>query len=105
MIIDTSTKATRHVFYDSPEWKELRLEAIARDNEECQWCKYEGKVTKTNLEVDHIKELEFYPELALDIDNLRTLCKDCHNKRHERFNYKKKKIDKETNYRADEWFG
>ncbi|HGW6356906.1 TPA: HNH endonuclease, partial [Escherichia coli] len=67
MQIDTTTKATRHVFYNSPEWKELRLEAIARDNEECQWCKSEGKVTKTNLEVDHIKELEFYPEFALDI--------------------------------------
>lgn len=105
MQIDTSTKATRHVFYNSPEWKELRLEAIARDNDECQWCKAEGKVTKTNLEVDHIKELEFYPEFAMDIDNLRTLCKDCHNKRHRRFNYKKKKIEKETNYRSDEWFG
>ncbi len=48
------------------------------------------------LEVDHIKELETNPELALDPDNLRTLCKDCHNKRHDRMNYgratKEKKV-------------
>lgn len=105
MIIDTSTKSTRHIFYNSGEWRRLRLEAIERDNNECQWCKLEGKVTTDNLEVDHIKELEFYPELAMDLDNLRTLCKDCHNKRHKRFNYKKKKIEKETNYCSDEWFG
>ncbi|HEN3223173.1 TPA: HNH endonuclease, partial [Streptococcus agalactiae] len=67
MIIDTSTKSTRHIFYNSGEWRRLRLEAIERDNNECQWCKLEGKVTTDNLEVDHIKELEFYPELAMDL--------------------------------------
>jgi len=53
-------------------------------------CKAEGRVTDeadSVLEVDHINELEYYPEQALDIDNLRTLCKDCHNKRHHRFQY------------------
>ncbi|HAR0336044.1 TPA: HNH endonuclease, partial [Enterococcus faecium] len=53
------------------------------------------------LEVDHIKELEYHPDLALDINNLRTLCKDCHNKRHNRMKYrgqqKKRKWD-------DEWW-
>ncbi|HEO8369057.1 TPA: HNH endonuclease [Streptococcus agalactiae] len=105
MKIDTTSKASRHLFYNSTTWKKLRLEAIARDNNECQWCRQNRKVTTDNLEVDHIKELEFYPELATDLANLRTLCKDCHNRRHKRFNYKKKKIDKEINYRSDEWFG
>ena len=43
---------------------------------------------ESTLEVDHIKELEDFPELALDDNNLRTLCKDCHNKRHNRMRYK-----------------
>lgn len=80
-------------FYMTAIWKHKRQEILKRDNYECQWCKAEGKV-KTNahtiLEVDHIKELEDYPELALDDDNLRTLCKDCHNKRHKRFGFGRK---------------
>lgn len=72
----------------------MRAYILERDNYECQWCKRDGKVTShldSVLEVDHIKELKDYPELALDESNLRTLCKDCHNKRHERFNYREKK--------------
>lgn len=91
MEIDTTSKETRALFYNSSEWKQKRLEIIRRDNYECQWCKEEGRVTimpDSALEVDHIKELEEHPELALDNDNLRTLCKDCHNRRHGRMNYK-----------------
>lgn len=72
----------------------MRAYILERDNYECQWCRRDGKVTSkadSVLEVDHIKELKDYPELALDETNLRTLCKDCHNKRHERFNYREKK--------------
>ncbi|PEU72993.1 alpha/beta hydrolase, partial [Bacillus thuringiensis] len=29
-------------------------------------------------------ELEHHPELALEIDNLETVCVDCHNKEHGR---------------------
>lgn len=89
--IDTTSKETRALFYNSKEWKQKRLEIIRRDNYECQWCKAEGRVTvggESALEVDHIKELEDYPEYALDDDNLRTLCKECHNKRHGRMNYR-----------------
>lgn len=46
----------------------------------------EGKVTTEDLEVDHIEELQDRPDLKLDPDNLRTLCKACHNKRHKDFN-------------------
>lgn len=99
------TRADRAKFYGSTEWRQLRVVCLDRDNHECQWCKADGRLTMqsdTVLEIDHIKELEFYPEYALDLDNLRTLCKDCHNKRHDRMNYKgnakKKKFD-------DEWWG
>lgn len=102
MIPVVKTKADRARFYGSNKWRNLRLAILERDHYECQWCKAEGRLTTqydSTLEVDHIKELEINPELAFDPDNLRTLCKDCHNKRHDRMNYrgqpKKRKWDDE----------
>lgn len=93
------TKQEQITFYKSSAWQKLRLEALERDNHECIWCAQEGKVTTKHdvvLEIDHIQEIEFHPELALELDNLRTLCKACHNKRHNRFDGKKNKwIDDE----------
>lgn len=101
--IKTDTHAHRAEFYNSVEWRQLRDWVMARDNYECQMCKAEGRVTTQTdsvLEVDHIKELEFHPELALDPDNLRTLCKDCHNKRHHRMNYA---VHKHTKKKPNKW--
>lgn len=84
-------------FYDSKEWKQIREEAKQRDNYECQPCKRRGLVRidtneysesakrkKIQLVVHHIQELEDHPTLALEIDNLETVCVDCHNKEHGR---------------------
>ena len=65
-MIEVSTRADRTEFYNSSDWRELRKLALERDHYECVWCRDEGRVTMDNLEVDHIKELEFYPEFALD---------------------------------------
>ena len=104
-MIDVSTRSARALFYASQAWRILREQALERDHYECVWCREEGKVTTENLEVDHIKELEFYPEFALDIDNLRTLCKECHNKRHGRFQFRKSKKMQDKNFRTDEFWG
>ena len=104
-MIDVATRADRTEFYNSSDWKSLRKFALERDHYECVWCREEGKVTTENLEVDHIKELEFYPEFALDLDNLRTLCKESHNKRHGRFQFRKSKKMIEKNFRTDEFWG
>lgn len=95
-------KADRARFYRSRQWRAKRQEILKRDNYECLHCKRDGRVTTINdavLEIDHIQELEKAPELALTDDNLRTLCRDCHNKRHKKVNYKpskrKKKWDDE----------
>jgi 5-methylcytosine-specific restriction enzyme A len=84
-------------FYDGGEWKSLREHIKKRDNQECQECKRQGRVKidtneysesakrkKIALVVHHIKELEHHPELALDEDNLETICVECHNKEHGR---------------------
>lgn len=104
-MIEVSTREDRREFYNSNDWRILRKLALERDHHECVWCREEGKVTTDNLEVDHIKELEFYPEFALDIDNLRTLCKECHNKRHNRFQFRKSQKMMDKNFRTDEFWG
>lgn len=91
------TLEQKRKFYDSREWKRTREQVKERDNYECQECKHNGSVTidlnefsenakrkKIALVVDHIKELEDYPELALEMDNLETLCVKCHNIKHDR---------------------
>ena len=43
------------------------------------------------LDVDHVLEIEEFPELALELENLRTLCIRCHNEKHGRvFEYIRK---------------
>lgn len=80
-------------FYTSAKWVGLRKIALMRDNHECQHCKEQGRVhvdsvkvegerKSIELNVHHVKEIEYYPELAEDIDNLITLCLECHNKVH-----------------------
>lgn len=99
-MIDVSTKQSRARFYGSADWKQIRQAVLARDHYECTWCKSQGMATTADvatLEVDHIQELEFHPELATDMDNLRTLCRDCHNKRHDRMNYRGEQKKKKWN--------
>ncbi|MDA1774943.1 HNH endonuclease signature motif containing protein [Bacillus cereus] len=96
------TKQQKRKFYDSGEWKSIRERVKKRDNYECQECKRNGSVRvdtneysesakrkKIQLVVHHIKELEHHPDLALDIDNLETVCVNCHNKEHGRVFVKK----------------
>ncbi len=42
-------------------------------------CNYCGKSCKG--QVDHIKPVSLYPELAYDKDNIQSLCKECHHKK------------------------
>lgn len=71
-------------FYDDGYWKYyLSKKILKRDNNECQECKREGKLTikqhGKKLDVHHIKELEQYPELAYEESNLETVCVHHHN--------------------------
>ncbi len=58
------------------EYKKWRRAIFNRDNYTCQSCDKRGG----DLEADLIKQYAFYPDLRLDIDNGRTLCKSCHRK-------------------------
>jgi 5-methylcytosine-specific restriction endonuclease McrA len=69
-------------FYNSKEWRVLSLSRLQYDNYKCVKC---GAIAS---EVDHIKPIQT-PEgwtLRLEFNNTRSLCLECHNKRHNRFN-------------------
>lgn len=61
---------------ESIEYEEWRTKVFERDNYTCQNCEQIGGY----LEADHIKPFSLYPDLRLDVDNGRTLCKLCHKK-------------------------
>lgn len=66
------------LFYWSPDWRKLKEDIKHRDNHECQMCAKQGRYGPPEA-VHHIKHLKKHPELAMDPDNLITLCKTCHN--------------------------
>ncbi len=68
-------------FYNSKEWRVLSVSRLQYDNYKCVEC---GAIAS---EVDHIKPIQT-PEgwlLRLDFNNTRSLCLECHNKKHKRF--------------------
>lgn len=72
-------------FYKSANWLKLRDYVLKRDNYLCTECIKSGKLTTCNT-VHHIIEIREDMSKSLDQDNLTTLCYECHNKIHKRFN-------------------
>lgn len=81
-LLQETKKGNTHYFYTSWTWRKKRKEILIRDNNECQLCKQDGKVTVGTKEepliVHHIKELKQHPELALANENLISVCNNCH---------------------------
>ena len=105
MLAEYKTREQKQRFYNSTKWKQLRKQVLERCNHECQECKRNGYVTidtneysetakrkKIRLIAHHKKELEFHPDLALEIENIEILCVRCHEQYHDRgFKYKENK--------------
>ena len=68
----------RHQIMGRVEYRLWRIAVFERDNYTCICCGERG----VKLNADHIKSWKDYPELRFAIDNGRTLCEDCHKKRH-----------------------
>ncbi len=64
---------------NDPRWHAARAACLDRDDHACVWCGREE-----NLEADHILEVSTHPDLAFEVENLRTLCRPCHTDRHRR---------------------
>ena len=60
-------------FYALTNWRNLRALKLQMnpicENEKC---------INIATEVHHVKEKNKYPDLALSVDNLQSLCKSCH---------------------------
>ena len=74
-------------FYKSKKWQKVRAYVWSRDKGLCQRCLRNG-IIKAGDTVHHIVEIS--PEnirdeaIALNPDNLETLCRDCHAAVHKR---------------------
>lgn len=63
-------------FYDRYAWKRLRYTILQKHGPKCMLCnatREDGAV----IQVDHIKPISIWPELALTESNLQVLCRDC----------------------------
>lgn len=66
-------------FYSSPEWRETRERVKERDGRRCTVARLFGGECSGRLHVHHIEPREERPDLALDEDNLATVCAGHHN--------------------------
>ncbi len=58
-------------------WKEVRKLAVVRDGGACLKCG-----TPKPLSVHHLLPKSLYPEKTFDLNNLKTLCCNCHMQLH-----------------------
>jgi len=67
-------------FYSSPEWIVIRKQVIEEEGRVCAEC---GKRIKNDIDitVDHKRPRSKYPDIALDRENLRVLCRTCNSKK------------------------
>lgn len=73
-------------FYHSDPWKAARWARLEKDNFTCCDCMERYLVTgekpRAATMVHHVIPRSERPDLELEIDNLRSLCSICHNRRH-----------------------
>lgn len=72
----------KKVFYESWEWRTLRMKVLKEHGTACQCCgANKGEATvgggSVRIVVDHIKPLSKFWELRLSRDNLQVLCDEC----------------------------
>jgi 5-methylcytosine-specific restriction protein A len=64
-------------FYNLSQWKRLRDQIKRRDGYQCVQC----GATGVPLDCDHIVAKDKRPDLAFVPENLRTVCRRCHNRK------------------------
>lgn len=79
--LDRSPEAfNRSRFYRSKEWRKVRLIHLSR-HPLCIACLDAGRLAAGST-VHHVITTEARPDLALSLDNLKTLCASCHSALH-----------------------
>lgn len=67
----------REAFYGTAAWRNVRKAALIRDHYWCCRCRKRPADT-----VHHLIHVEDAPEKAMDLDNLQSICRQCHNQLH-----------------------
>ncbi len=96
-IVSQIREGKAYRFYLTADWQRVRDAKKAKEHYECERCRAVGKYSPCEA-VHHKLYLKVRPDLALDINNLECLCKDCHYKEHHK--YKPKKLKDEF---AERW--
>ena len=84
--VETSAKKLAQTYYQDKRWKIVREEKL-RLNPVCEQCEAAGR-TRSAEEVHHMipfmsaKSAMYRDRLAFDIDNLESLCIECHKQQH-----------------------
>jgi 5-methylcytosine-specific restriction protein A len=73
-------KKERDAFYASVRWRRLRAAHLA-SHPLCEVCLRDDKLTEATA-VHHVRERLEAPHLALDPDNLESICDACHTAEH-----------------------
>jgi 5-methylcytosine-specific restriction endonuclease McrA len=75
---DEGKSKARTLFNVSQSWRKARTACFERDNYTCQNCGDRGGY----LHAHHVRSYAEHPESRLDVDNLTTMCRDCHSAHH-----------------------
>lgn len=67
----------REAFYGTGRWKALRKAALIRDHYWCVRCRRRPATT-----VHHVIPRTERPDLEMELDNLESLCPQCHEQVH-----------------------
>lgn len=86
-IVEQINSGKAYRFYLTPQWEHLRDRKKAMEHNECERCRARGKYSPCEA-VHHKLYLKARPDLALDINNLECLCRECHYQEHHK-NFKK----------------
>lgn len=91
----SKSKMGKQINKKNPNWKDgkwryVRKQVLIRDNYTCQHCNLKEPDI---MVVDHILPKSIYPELRLDLNNLVTLCPNCHARKTNK-DYKNKMFSK-----------
>lgn len=66
-------------FYESRDWRAVRERALSRDDGRCTVARLlGGACSQASPHVHHIEPRTLRPDLALDLDNLATVCASHH---------------------------
>lgn len=87
-------------FYNSPEWKKVREAALMRDRYLCVKCGRPAEEVhhKKHITPDNIGDVS----ITLNLENLASLCRDCHFEEHRGEHADGLKTEEDYSYTFDE---